>query len=160
MIASGSSRLMSWNYRHGESWQKEEQREDAFEVALEQDYQLVLYSLLDRFYVNVERLAVRRLSGSQGVCACCAVLNMSRRYIGSPDESLHALYCSQGARVDILLENWSRTENLELFWLKCTYVDSGNCMNLVSDSKRHDSPTLFENSYWAVAVIPDIQNWN
>ena len=42
--------------------------------------------------------------------------------------------------------------------LKCTHVDSGNCMNLVSDSKRHDSSTLFENSYWGVAVIPNIEN--
>ena len=42
--------------------------------------------------------------------------------------------------------------------LKCTHVASGNCMNLVSDSKRHDSSTLFENSYWVVAVIPNIEN--
>ena len=42
--------------------------------------------------------------------------------------------------------------------LKCTHVDSGNCMNLVSDSKRHNSSTLFENSYWGVAVIPNIEN--
>ena len=47
---------------------------------------------------------------------------------------------------------------LNFLLLKCTHVGSGNCMNLVSDSKRHDSPTLFENSYWVVSVIPNIEN--
>ena len=127
-------------------------REDVFEFALYQ-----AYTPKDLYFISMLKcLQWAGHVGSQAGVWPAARLKMSRRYIGSLD----ALHCSQGARVDIFFKFGNWTENIELLLLKCTHVDSGNCMKLVSDSKRHDSPTLFENSYWVVSVIPNIENWN
>ena len=98
MIATGSSRLMAWHL--------EKVGEGEAKGGLTRD----------RFDINVERLAVRRLCWvTGGSAARCVVLNMSRRYIGSLDKSLHALPCSQGAGVDIFSKIWNWTEHLDHF---------------------------------------------